>query len=375
MSSQVLILTLSFGTGHVSAACSVAEAWQEKTGQKAVVWDAIPHFPWWFRLIYVSPYWWMIRRWPSAWRKIAQARLVNDHPQTVPHSILQLGARSLLYEISKMRPSTIVATEVGACEISSLYKTTLDGSVSLAALVTDFELDPIWNQPGIDLYLVPSNKVASRLRERGLDSSKIGVVGIPVRVAFQHPLQQPRARRVLGLSPDRPVILMMAGGMGPCHLDRVIVELERLSESRLQLIALAGRDKKLLARLRALKFHRVDLIVRGWTDNVAHYMAAADVMITKPGALTLSEAQAVGLPTVAFDPLPFLEEANLRELVHSGAGVAAENPLQAAQLALTLLRKGRQRKPPLSPSLSSAMEIIRHLERFTCETAGTAAQS
>ncbi len=364
--SCLLILTLSFGMGHVSAAQSVAEGWRSEIGSDVVVWDGVEHFPFWFRLLYVLPYWWMIRYCPWLWRRLFQARVKKMHRQTVPHTILKRASSRLLNEISELKPRVILAAEVGACEIGALYKSSLDPHVLLAALVTDFESEPVWVQRGVDLYLVPSQKVARDLRRWGAPAHRLRVVGIPVRSGFETPIKKESARAALGVHPDLPVILMMAGGMGPCHLDQVATELDSMTHSSLHLVAVAGHDIRLLARLKKLRLRHADLIVRGWVDNVPQYMAAADLLITKPGALTLSEARAMSLPTIVMEPIPGPEEENMCQWVRSGAGLAAENPRDAARLALSLLERGVERPFICSDHNpeKSVKEIIRHLKEL-----------
>ncbi|HEY2933035.1 MAG TPA: hypothetical protein VGK99_14935 [Acidobacteriota bacterium] len=368
MRSPLLVLTLSFGMGHVSAAQSVAEEWRKQTGSQALVWDAIEYFPAWFRLVYVRPYWWMIRYWPSLWRKLFQSRLAEGHRKTFPHFLLKAGARRLLQNISSVRPGLIVAAEVGASEIASIYKSTIDGCVSIAALVTDFQGEPAWVQPGVDIYIVPSAKVAEDLRRWGALPESIEVAGIPVRASFHANLL--RAREDLGLSTGHPVVLLMAGGMGPARLDRIAVELNRLSNEPIQIVAVAGKDQGLLHRLQALRLPRVTLLVNGWTDHIEQYMAACNLLITKPGALTLAEAEAMSLPTIVFDPLPGPEEENLRSFLGRGAGFTAGNPTEIAQLALDLLRQGFRRKYGRSNPTSTAAKIVLRLQRLTGQEIG-----
>src|SRR6267142_2630737 len=108
----LVILSLSFGMGDITAARAVAEAWRENTGDDTVVIDAIEWFPLWFRAIYVVPYWLMIRYCPSLWRRLFQARLRNMHRHTIYPALMAFGTRRLLDAVSRFRPGTILAAEV-----------------------------------------------------------------------------------------------------------------------------------------------------------------------------------------------------------------------------------------------------------------------
>ena len=367
--SPLLVLALSFGMGHVSAGRSVAEAWKRETGRAAVVWDAIEYFPVWFKLMYVRPYWWMIRRWPSLWRRLFRSRIARLHGKTFPHFLFRAGARRLLRDISSLKPELIVAAEVGACEIASMYKASVDQRVRIAALVTDFQSEPAWVQPGVDLYLVPSAAVAADLRRWHASPEKIEIAGIPVRASFQA-ANLPASRAALGLSTLHPVVLMMAGGMGPAKLDRVAVELDRLACDPMQIVAVAGRDRGLLDRLQSLRLRRAKLLVKGWTDDIDRYMAAADLMITKPGALSLAEAESMSLPVIAFDPLPGPEEENLKDSLSRGVAFTAADPSEVAHLAIGLLRQGLRRGSDAPAKPSAAVKIVLRLQRLACHESG-----
>jgi processive 1,2-diacylglycerol beta-glucosyltransferase len=360
--------------GDITAARAVAEAWRENTGCDAVIIDAIEWFPLWFRAIYVAPYWLMIRYCPALWRKLFEARLRNLHRHTTSPALLALGTRRLLDVIGRLHPQTILAAEVGACEIASLYKRRMDPSVRIAAMILNYESEPAWVQPGVEMYLVPSDRVARELREWGADKTPIEVVGIPVQKDFRDAESKAAARARCGLSPDSPTILLMAGGMGPARLDAVVKELDRGTSIPAQVVAIAGHDRALLGRLRKLRPARLDFRALGWTENVSRWMAAADVLITKPGALTLSEALSMNLPTIAFDPLPGIEEQNAREWVRCGAGWLSRTPAEAAEMADAVLR-GELRSAANAPADSASETIVRLLQKgfFPSSRGGVAA--
>src|SRR5690606_1160054 len=64
----------------------------------------------------------------------------------------------------------------------------------------------------------------------------------------------------------------------------------------------------------------------GYASDVATLIAAADVVVTKPGGLTCSETLAIGRPLVLTRAIPGHEEANVRYLCARGAALAAQSP-------------------------------------------------
>jgi processive 1,2-diacylglycerol beta-glucosyltransferase len=63
--------------------------------------------------------------------------------------------------------------------------------------------------------------------------------------------------------------------------------------------------------------------VLGFVDNVFDYMHASDVLVSKPGGLTSSEALTAELPMILVRPLPGQEERNTRYLVRRHAAIRA----------------------------------------------------
>jgi len=165
--------------------------------------------------------------------------------------------------------------------------------------------------------------VAYRLADRGVPTGRITVTGIPVMPQFSTPLERNVCAAELGLNPGLFTALMMAGGAGVGALDALAARLLELPGNQ-QLIALAGRNAELLAKLKMLAAkHPGKLFPLGFTTTVERLMTAADLVITKPGGLSVSECLAKGKPMLLVSPIPGQEERNADYLLESGAAVKA----------------------------------------------------
>ena len=190
---------------------------------------------------------------------------------------------------------------------------------------TDFQTEPPWVQEEVDVYCVGSEEARSELVNWGVSPNRILVSGIPVDPVFSLPGEKSELRRALGLDPERPVVLVMGGGMGPAPLDKIVESLE-LCRFPLQVIAVAGHDRALEQALEELRRKvTLDLRVFGWTDAIPELMAAATLLITKPGGLTSAEALCAGLPMIVTHPIPGPEERHVRYLVQQGVAVAGKD--------------------------------------------------
>lgn len=345
---RILILTLSFGAGHVMAAEAIAESLRRRDGGAEVrVLDCLRLSAPAFRLLYVWPYWMMIRFAPSLWARLFRARRENRHGQTAPAWLFRWGCRRVFKEIATWQPAVIVATEVGACEIASIALRRGLSPATLVAVATDHESEPVWVRPEVRRYFVPTPAVANQLTGWGVDAARIEVSGIPVLAKFHRRQPASSAKERLQLPADRPMALVMGGGMGPLRMDQIVRALSTLPEP-LSIVAVAGWDSKMrrrLERMRSTVPANQELRVYGWTDAVDQLMRAADVLVTKPGGMTLTEAACVGLPLVCVNPIPGPEEVHCRLIERERWGMVARSIAEIPGRVEDSLKAGR-RPPP-----------------------------
>jgi processive 1,2-diacylglycerol beta-glucosyltransferase len=339
---RALVLTLSFGYGHVRAAQAIAQQLRTiLSPERVLLLDALDGCRFFFHLFYVWPYWAMIRHAPKLWARLFTARRHHMHKKTAPALLFEWGCAHVFRTIESFAPDVIIAVEVAACEMAALARRRGQTKARILAVITDYETEPAWVQSEVSHYAVADSHTAEQLCAWGVREDAISVTGIP---SITETGSEKKALARHRLDDGRPVVLLMGGGMGPTRMDQVAAHLCSCGEP-LQLIAIAGRDeraRRALARLQAtppVTLHRI-----GWTDDVPSFMKAADVLISKPGGLTLTEAANCALPLVLYDPIPGPEEKNAMRLVECGAALLARDPKQAAEYALALLRDDARRQ-------------------------------
>ena len=193
-------------------------------------------------------------------------------------------------------------------------------------VVTDYDAHRIWVHPPTERYCVASPVAAASLKAHGVPGAAVKVTGIPVDPAFSVPLDRDAARRAFGLSGGYPVVVQAAGGHGVGPLEEVYRAL-LASTVPSEIVVVCGRNeagKKKLGQIRPPSRHRVKLL--GFTDKMRELMAAADLLVTKPGGLTVSEALACALPMALVSPIPGQEERNSDYLLENGVAVKAGAP-------------------------------------------------
>lgn len=134
------------------------------------------------------------------------------------------------------------------------------------------------------------------LLQKNIPEGAIETIGHPLRAEFFQGKDKEQIKREFGFTSSKPIVLIMMGGMGngqAAHYAKAIGE----HDLSIHLIVVAGRNEKVKRAVEAIPLHPSnELTVFTFTDRVADLMAISDVLITKPGPGTLSEALSMHLP-------------------------------------------------------------------------------
>jgi processive 1,2-diacylglycerol beta-glucosyltransferase len=342
MAARLLLLSVSAGAGHVRAAQALeAAAKLARPPFTATHLDLLTLVPKDFKKLYGEQYIKLVEKLPQLWSFLYSK---SDRPTRdsligrLKRAAEKLNTRKLDAEIERLAPDVILCTHFLPAELLSRRRArmTADQRLKLPRLwvqVTDFDVHALWVHPNVDRYCVASEEVAYRLADRGVPRERISVTGIPVMPQFNVQLERAACAREIGIAPDNFTVLMMAGGAGVGSLDELAQRLLALPHD-LQLVALAGRNAELLQRLKSLaKQHPGRLFPLGFITTVERVMTTADLVVTKPGGLSVSECLAKRRPMLLIAPIPGQEERNADYLLESGAAVKA---VDGATLAFKL---------------------------------------
>lgn len=197
----------------------------------------------------------------------------------------------------------------------------------------------IWYQPRADRTLVPSQPALEIGLRRGISPDRMRVTGLPVHPRFAAGLiGKAEARAKLGWNPDMPAILMIGGGSGMGPLFQIARQIDAIG-STCQIVVVAGRNAALKERLDAHQWHNTAHIY-GFVTNMPELMAAADLLVTKAGPATISEACMAGLPVILSDAIPGQEDGNVTYITENGAGLYANTPAKVRDAVADWLDRG-----------------------------------
>jgi UDP-N-acetylglucosamine:LPS N-acetylglucosamine transferase len=226
-----------------------------------------------------------------------------------------------LAAVEDFPPDLLLSVFATGAAASSRYKAAHPEVVTVV-LCTDSWVHRLWVHEHIDLFLVTSTLGAASVH-RYRPRATVGIVPRPVRPEFYVAPSRPEARTRLGVPADARCVLVMSGSWGIGPLDAVA---ERLARDGCWVLAVAGTNAKLEARLRALEAREPRVLAFGFTDRVPELMSACDAVVTSSGD-TCSEARALGRSIVLLDVVPghgrenLAHELELGDAVASGSGV------------------------------------------------------
>jgi len=216
-------------------------------------------------------------------------------------------------------------------------------NIQPAIIVTDLDCHAMWLTRSYSHYFVSLDETRVYLERMGIDPAKITVSGIPIDPVFRTQKDKIATRRELQLAPDRFTILVSAGGFGVGPIETLIAQLQTMTATPTQIIAIAGKSEDLKTKLDRLakkipQNAPVHLHPIGFTKQMHDYMSAADILLSKPGGLTTSEAMARGLPMCIVNPIPGHEERNSDHLLEAGVAIKCNNPPTLAWKIEELIR-------------------------------------
>jgi 1,2-diacylglycerol 3-beta-galactosyltransferase len=239
--------------------------------------------------------------------------------------------------LHQRKPDGIVSVHPLANHLVARAIRELEEPIPVITVVTDLvSAHTFWFCSDVALCIVPSQEARERALWAGLPPQKVKVVGLPVGRRFREMRwSKEEARQVLGLQRDLPAVLLVGGGEGMGQ----VYEMARAVAGTglpLQLVAVAGRNEGLRRQLEATSWE-VPMRVYGFVTHMPELMAAADLIVTKAGPGTISEALVMGLPILISDFVPGQEEGNVRYVVEGGAGLLADTPQKLAAALEDLL--------------------------------------
>lgn len=341
---KFLILSCNTGGGHNTAAKAVKQA-AEKMGHEAVFMDFLlfsgektsrrlsslyvntaKYLPHIFGIVY------MLGKWVSYIPGKSPIYFYNKR-----------FASPLHHYLKEHNIDAVVVTHLYPAEALTYLKRHKKEMPVTVAVATDYTCIPFWNEIECDFYISPHEDLCGEYIRRKMPKDKIFPCGIPVDERFFSKKTSEEAKKELGFDPKRPLYLIMSGSMGYGHVPMFAKLLCKHTDNS-QIAIICGNNKKMKKKLDNTFKNSSDVKIIGFTEKVADYMTACDVIYTKPGGLSSTEALVRNVPIIHTAPIPGCESKNFRFFGKHGISIHAKNMLTQILFGKMLIENDEKRK-------------------------------
>ncbi|MCX5703577.1 MAG: hypothetical protein NT066_03695 [Candidatus Omnitrophica bacterium] len=329
---KLLLTYASAGSGHFKAAQALYNYLEENCPQIDLrLIDILDKTNSFFRFSYTKGYSFVVRHLIFLWRLlfwITQVKPFRPVARLIGDILNRLNTIRFARFLIREDFDFIISTHFLPSEIASNLKRAQKIKSRLVTVITDYGVHPFWISDGVDIYIVASGFTKRQLLLEGIAEDKVKECGIPIDQKFLRQYDKASLARKLDLDPAKFTALIMTGSFGLGPLEKIVNALYQ----DMQVLVVCANNKRLFAKLkkRCLK----DVRVFGLIDNVQELMSISDIIITKPGGLSISEALNMELVPLFIASIPGQEECNARLLKECGIGFIPEGIQEIRNIAL-----------------------------------------
>ncbi|MEN6413206.1 MAG: glycosyltransferase [Veillonellales bacterium] len=334
---KVLFITAPIGSGHIRAAQAVSRVFRLKYQADVQIVNVFDFFSPWLGNTILKMYLKLLAVFPQIYGRMYQWGNDGSLALFGREVISYFLARRMKHFISACNPAVIVCTHATPAGLVARLLHRQEIHIPSVAIITDFVVHRLWVYPELDYYFVARSKMQEYLQQYGIGPAKSQTTGIPVDLVFGQPFDRQQMEEKLQFAHNIKTILIMGGGAGMLPIDEIIALCDTL-DIPLQIIAVTGNNTKMYEKLRRIPLApQHHLRIEGFVDNVHEFMAAADVLISKPGGMSSAEALSRGLPMLIYHPIPGQEQANTQYLLEQKAALRADSLSELKSLLIDLL--------------------------------------
>lgn len=288
----------------------------------------------------------LIQKMPWIWGSLYHATNSAAVVGALRGSILRTVKPGIGAAVGRLRPAAVVSFHPLLNHVAvDVVREAGGHRAPVITVITDLvDIHASWICPDVDAIVVPSPGGFDQCRRAGAHAGHVFPLGLSVDPAFTVSPPAPAAktalRQRLGLDPTRICVLLCGGADGSGGLDRRARAIVHAGFD-LELVVICGRNRTVWNRLQGLRHADGRAVhVHGFVSNMADFMHAADVLVTKAGPSTIAEALCCGLPMLLTWHLPGQERGNVDWVVAGGAGLYVPRPDELIDTLAELLIPG-----------------------------------
>jgi len=365
---KILIFYATAGIGHKKAALAVKEAFDIAGRKDVLLKDALDYTNAFFKRSYCATYLFLIKYVPTLWGffyYILDNPMIFAFLKPARRLVNYINCKRLVEFLLTTKPKTVIVTHFLALEVIANLKRKGVLNTRLVAVVTDYKSHTFWISKYVDSYIVASDYTKEDLLGRGVDSGRIKVFGIPCEKKFSEKHDINALKTKMGLDLNKKTIFILSGGFGVGPIANIVLHLDRLEED-FQAIVVCGYNKKLYEKLEKIAASAKHMFkIHGFVNNIDEMMAVSDVLVSKPGGISVTEALNASVPMIVMSPIPGQEMRNYRFMEKNGTALKIQKPDQIEGVLREVFTSGKM------DALKVAVKLIRYTnsaERIVDET-------
>lgn len=356
---KIIIAHASAGQGHKAAADSLFAYFKDHFPEHQIeVVDILDATGKWFSRFYSVGYHIIASRFQPLWAAL-YALVRIPFIGSFFHGISRVSARAFIKHLKAVSPDAVITTHFFPAEIVSYLRERQELKARFFCVITDFGLHPFWVVRNCDGYFVACEHTAEELQRAYILKDAIKVFGIPIKEAFscKHPVFH------------QPIkALLMTGSFGFAYTEQIVSALHGV----IDLYVVCGKNNALLERLKRKKYKKVTLF--GFTSQIPLLMSEVDVLITKPGGVTIAEALSSDLPMLFIKGIPGQETQNGVILESYGCAIRVRNTRELKDMVAHL-----KTHPELLQQMKNRIQAVKkpyaskEISEYVCQGGNRAA--
>ncbi len=347
---KALILSVSTGGGHGRAAEAIRESIliNEPESEVRII-DTIKYISPFLDKLVVGTYLRSIRHYPSFFKYLYKhsdedGRFIKS--STIGNDYI---TKQLYPTIVEFEPDIIIATHAFTAQVLSILRKKFGWQKPSLVVMTDYASHAFWVHRNVDAYVVSNEDMVHELVLRGRDQSMIFPYGIPISQEFFELKPKKQIYQEFNLNENRKTLTIVGGSLGMGNIEEILQEITSVTLD-IQILVLTGSNTKLFNKVMEISENCNKCILPlHYCDNMNDILSITDLLVTKPGGLTITESFITGTPLAIYSAIPGHEVQNADYLfrhhlaIDLGTGEKCAEIIQDALSDDKLLEELRER--------------------------------
>ena len=335
---KTLILSCNTGAGHNSSANGIKE-YLTTLNESCNVVDALSFISKKFSLFISNAHAVIYKRFPKFNAFAYDYVLKHESKFTdkfLGYKLLEKGSENLKNYIKNGGYNVVICTHVFSAYMLTCAIKKYKLKLKTAFVCTDYSFTPSLQRNNFDFYFIPHPNLINEFIKNGIPTNKIIASGIPVKSVFYSSLNKTEAKQNLSLPNNVKHLVIALGSMGCGPIKKLVKGFIKLN-SNIIVTVVCGNNVKTQKYLQKVFKNNSNLHVLGYVNNMSLLLDSADLYLTKPGGLSVTEGLLKNVKMVLYNTVSGCEKGNVKFMEDKGYALSVNKVKDAICLCDKLL--------------------------------------